>query len=167
MSRVSISRKSARALVDEFPGGGAYDRAMAELRAALSKTRRLSEKRRPALKAKAAKKRGKGEETKEIRAAIVARSGGHCEICRCPGSEMHHALGRKVQQSVANCAWLCRTCHADISHNRPSALAWFTEQAQLFESLCYPATADALSMKAATARAKSELSRQAEERAAQ
>lgn len=73
------------------------------------------------------------DETAAIRAFIIDRSKGLCEVCSHPGFEMDHVFGRRVQQTIRNCWWLCRECHYMKTNNKPSAIAWW----KLFMGHCY------------------------------
>lgn len=95
-----------------------------ELRAALSLKPKSS-----AVKKTEKRRRTKGAETKEIRAWVMARAGGRCEMCRTrTPTDMHHAFGRvRVRQATNNCLALCRDCHHQLTKNLPDAeSAWLT-----------------------------------------
>lgn len=127
---VRISAKSARQLEQlayriEIEQRGLIDPAMepaiAELRRGLAPKPKSS-----AVLKTASKKRKKGAETKEIRAAVWKRANGACE-CRCGrmGDELDHYPGRiRVRQSVASCWLLSAECHRAKTLGRPDSLTW-------------------------------------------
>jgi hypothetical protein len=137
VSRVSISLKSAQALLEvvkSSPWGNkpqAEIRAHGELESAISHATRVRPGLAKAKKEKAAKTRAKGKDTKFIRAAVFARADTTCE-CGCgksftmttPG-ELDHFFGRvKVKQSPAT-TWALRSdCHHFKTLNQPSASWW-------------------------------------------
>lgn len=65
---------------------------------------------------------------KQVRQAVVERSGGFCECCsRYIGDEGHadHFFGRaKAVESVETVWLLCPPCDDDKTHNRPNAARW-------------------------------------------
>lgn len=137
MSRVSISAKSARRLLDLLQmAGNAMDmHVVAELCAVLSPKPKSS-----ARKKTETKRRKKGAETKLIRGAVMARAGGRCENCNLPESraplELDHQWGRgRIRQESHNCWALCRSCHRAKTDNNPSRVAWL-EAFRLHASRC-------------------------------
>jgi len=143
---VRISAKDARDLAQlcvEYGGQGMAG-IQARLRAALSKTKRLSVKRLPSVKAKKTKKQTKKEETMLLRQVLFERARGHCELCGDEGGEMHHALSRRVPQDISNVLFCCRACHRDITNNRPSAVDVLQAQAGKFGELGHFRTVQAL-----------------------
>lgn len=133
MSTVRISRKTAQWFYDTVLKGWSaapQHREMREMGAALA-TKKPKPMRVARLKAKAAKRESKKEETARIRAVCVDRSGGCCEACsRCfPEAkyelQMDHFWGRgKVRQAVDNCWMLCGECHHKKTLNYPSRERW-------------------------------------------
>lgn len=134
-SSVRISRRAAQFIHDLLgdPGilGPQAKQARTELEIAL---------RTPAEKRIVPQRNSKGlkrAETQSIRAAVMARAGAKCELCRATPHdplEMHHAFGRvKVKQSERNTMILCRGCHRHLTLNHPSAAYWQEKQAQHFE----------------------------------
>lgn len=79
----------------------------------------------PAKKRRAAKKATKAEETRRIRAVVFHRARNLCEACGGMATDLEHMLGRKVPQTTANCAALCRACHRDRTDGRPSYGHWW------------------------------------------
>ncbi len=144
MSRVSISARAAKLLLGVADGLleeglvlHSYEvDAINELRSALA-----PKKVKPwatTKKIKAAKKKTKREETAEIRARVMARAGGVCEICEyTPVSlDLHHGFGRvRVRQSVENTLAICRNCHQLLTNNDPSGEYWWTRVADAFAHL--------------------------------
>jgi hypothetical protein len=137
MSRVSLSTKSARALLaiarcTTNPLLSGDKRAVEELEAALSPRPKSS-----AVRKTEEKKRSKAAELRDIKAAIFARSKGLCEfLCGRAAVDPHHAFGRvRVKQSERNCLAACRTCHRALTDNNPSAAFWWQRVAFAFSRL--------------------------------
>ena len=183
MSRVSISRKTAQFLAklvaekDGYGNWGGAQRAVDELRAALKPKRSVA----PARKRKAAKAKTRKEETSEIREAVFARAGGHCE-CGCGGQdgpgmpltfanqpgELDHFWGRgKAQQTVENCWALSRLHHRAKTLGIPDRAGWISAFIRHCEKHGYSGEAGRAKAELYFVETKSELSRQSKERAAQ
>lgn len=134
-------------------------------RLCLDATAMLSRKPKRAVKAAATrrtqKRLSKKEETAAIRAAVMKRADGRCELCgHIPAAfeplEMHHALGRvRAKQAEGNCLGICRTCHWDITNARPG---WLQKQADVFRRLGHLGTAWRLESRAEFVEAKAALS---------
>jgi 5-methylcytosine-specific restriction endonuclease McrA len=69
---------------------------------------------------KAEKRKAHREETSAIRAAVMKRADGRCEVCGASEApynplHMHHTVmgsgKRRQQQNVSNCVALCMGCH--------------------------------------------------------
>lgn len=98
---------------------------------------------------KAAKKSAAREEMATLRAEVVARAGGRCEVwageerCHERGTDLDHWLSgsglRRQNQSKRTCWLLCRWDHQARTDNYPTAARWN----QLFAAHCirhgYPA----------------------------
>lgn len=136
MSRISLSLKSAKALLDSWPkdwvdGRSYLGKAFVEVQSAISRAERPKRAVVAHKKVTDKKKRTRGKDTKTIRAELVGRSNGICECgCRTAFSalapaEMDHEFGRvRVPQAVSNC-WLLRAdCHRDKTRNKPSNAYW-------------------------------------------
>lgn len=148
-SRVSISKKAARAVLDLAEmgtklhnlGNGAGTellRGLNELRDALrpkvSKPSRLASR-----KTKKARRESRRDETARIRAEVFKRADGRCELlCGRLATDLHHVLGRvRVEQHMCNTLAACRECHRAITDNKPSAEYWLAAQAQVLEALAH------------------------------
>lgn len=139
MRRISISLKTARAIVRALDEAGEF------LAATVAEELRAAMKPKPAVKSaerrRSAKRATKKEETADIRAAVMERAGGACEICGAHETnlsplELHHALGRvRARQAAENCLASCRSCHRNITENRPSADVVLLNQAAVFGRL--------------------------------
>jgi hypothetical protein len=111
-------------------GAAGLARVAAELRSALKPRTRKAFVTAPTRKQTKAKKgRTKKAQTKDIRAAVMARADGKCEACGRPPSffslEMDHFFGRvRVKQSERNCWGLCHVCHEDKTKNSPDPGHW-------------------------------------------
>lgn len=145
MRAIKISLRTAQLIhsVLRLSEGQAIQSAAAELAAAM-KPKPVKKFVRAAKARKATKKATKKTETAAIREALFERSRGHCEMCGDEGSDMHHALSRRVPQDISNVLFLCRQCHRDITNNRPSAVDALQAQASKFGELGLARTAHAL-----------------------
>ncbi len=74
-----------------------------------------------------------------VRALLVQRSRGMCELCRrAPGTDAHHrrpkGMGgdkRPDTHAVTNGVWVCSPCHHDRIHAHPAAAradGWMVRQ---------------------------------------
>ncbi len=165
---IRISRKAAlflQALVADKEKTGDWrsegQRHVDELRAALSKSKRLTERKRPALKAKAAAKKTKAQRGRDLKTALIERSDASCELCghaTCMSQrrfDTHHALGRKgLVDGEHNCLFLCEFCHGAVTNPGDDAPGWFMRQALVFRGLGHRHTATELEKKADFAQAK-------------
>jgi len=149
MRSVRISMKTARAILSAGSiawRDPAARQAIQELERAMKPKRSVSSNR----KRRETKRVTKALDYTELARALAGRSGGRCELN--PGehvaTEVHHALGRKVPQSEANCIAICRECHECITLNTAPHY-WLNAQARLFVRLGYPETARALRLKLA------------------
>ncbi len=162
---VKLSWRAAILLRDFLQSvDGAPARSMNELLIGLQKRVPSSVKRAE----KEAKKKTKKAETADIRAAVMERAGGSCEICGAHETnlsplELHHALGRaKATQRDGNCLGICRTCHRNMTDNRPSAAGVFRIQAEVFGRLGLHGTAGLLLKRAEFVESRAALSRSAQ-----
>jgi hypothetical protein len=134
MTRISISRKNAEAIYRYLNAEttAIWMPAFHELRAALQPRAKSS-----AVRKTEKKRRTKGAETKAIRAAVMERAGGACEVCGGAGPlDLHHAFGRiRVPQAKSNCVALCRRCHDELTRNYPTAAHWWGLMSMLFARL--------------------------------
>jgi len=89
--------------------------------AARDEKSRRKAKARPRVEAKAAKREGRNERMRAIRAAVIAETGGVCAAChKAPAHDAHHLLSggeRPARESVLTCAPLCRSCHGQAGHD--------------------------------------------------
>lgn len=133
---VRISTKDAREIIDVLEGLKT-DPTSRQLAAFLALRASLVPKPKTSAKKKTERQiRSKGAETKAIRAAVMERAYGLCELCgRGAGPiQLHHAFGRvRVRQAASNCIAVCTWCHAGITNNLPSAAHWQKKQAAHFE----------------------------------
>jgi 5-methylcytosine-specific restriction endonuclease McrA len=66
--------------------------------------------------AKRAKAREKERDWQRVRQCVLVRDGYRCRVCRTrEGVDVHHVRFRSVggEDSTANCAAICRVCHAE------------------------------------------------------
>lgn len=161
MKSVRISAKAARALLSMNSPDNLTDplerRALEEVKAAL----RPRYKPKSGAQRKREKKALLRAESEAMRAAVLKRSGGMCEVCRavdgyeCAASEIHHVLGRaRAVETEATCLSVCRACHRDITENKPSAAHWLAIQGFIFEGWGHTETSKALRRSLARAEAK-------------
>jgi hypothetical protein len=166
-ARVSISRRSALALADEYPNPG-LDRALAELRSALRPrpVKALKKARREKTKEKRLLKKGA---TAVVRALVMERAGNRCE-CGCGihfsgenwrsfanEAEMDHFAGRGRRESLESCWALTRHCHHNKTRNWPSTEHWLTAFLIHCERHGYAAEATKARNRFAFVQARSEL----------
>jgi 5-methylcytosine-specific restriction endonuclease McrA len=157
---VRISRKTAKALLTYFEANAEYEWAppgpLGELRAALKPKRSVVAARAR----KASKRRTKKEETAEIRAAVMARADGVCEMCSTARPlQLHHAFGRvRVRQATSNCLGICDCCHHDLTNNEGGAAHCWEKVGDTFASLCEHESAGRAWRNQAYAESKDELS---------
>lgn len=155
MRSVRISLKTARSLLEQAWRKDFIGEPVAGLERAAEELAR-SMKPSPAVvanrKRRETKKKLHNQDTAHVRDAVQERARGLCElhswVCEkgAAGEEMHHALGRKVAQSEANCVLLCRDCHEEITLNR-DRLGWLHIQATFFGRLGHTDTARELRRK--------------------
>ena len=68
-------------------------------------------------RAKREKAREKERQWQRVRACVLVRDNRRCRVCKTrDGVDVHHIRFRSVggEDSTANCAALCRVCHADV-----------------------------------------------------
>lgn len=161
MTRRSISDKNARYLLGalaRLEDLDAYEqRAVEELRQG-GKTKRSV---KVARKERTTKRETKKERTQKLRAALIARSGGACEVrAECLGAtgcDTQHALGRKgLPDGPHNCLWSCRPCHRWLTGPAEETPEAFRVQALAFGRLGHLDAAGVLLKKAEWAAAKIE-----------
>lgn len=155
MSRVTISMKAARALLEHLDRYGHDEktpagRAREELRRAMEPKRKPRKPSAWASQAKAARsiaKAQKRDHRASIREAVFKRAGGQCEgpggsnprnggRCLNPATDLQHVFGRgkgRMPESERNCLAACRTCHDAEGRNDPSGAEWWEWFAQLFQ----------------------------------
>ena len=82
---------------------------------------------------------------RKLKAILILRSDGLCEIClRARDLEPHHLFGRaKVPESEANVIMLCPVCHRAFHDARPSAREWWQRFTAWASLTGYKATAAA------------------------
>lgn len=149
MRSVRISLKTARALLEmlgEHPWSDnqqAVLRAGEELRAAMAPKRSKAVSGPTRRQARETKRLTKKEETAAIRAEVLRRAEGICELCESAGADdLHHAFGRvRQRQSVSNTLAVCRPCHRALTNNVGGAAHWLDLQAMRFRNLGYAETA--------------------------
>jgi 5-methylcytosine-specific restriction endonuclease McrA len=76
-------------------------------------------------KTKSVERAGRRERMAKIRATVMERAGGLCELCGAPASEAHHLLSgplRRARESVDTVIALCMSCHRQIHGNDLAAL---------------------------------------------
>jgi hypothetical protein len=99
--------------------------ALDELEAAIAKASRASATRAQLRKPKQAKRKAKREATRDVRAAVVKRARGECELC---GGFWHltldHFEGIARSESLETCWLLCWGCHREKTDNKPDAAWW-------------------------------------------
>lgn len=138
---IRISRKAALVFLrlTEEVGHPSEERFADELRAALKPKKAVVGARR----VKRAKKATKGAQTKAIRAEVMARADGTCELCaEAVPTEMHHVFGKaRVPQSVSNCMALCMWCHRSLTDNARGAVQSWGLVARVLKRLGYEAEA--------------------------
>jgi hypothetical protein len=107
----------------DVPGNPIH--ALAELRAALAKASRASTTRAQLRKPKQAKRQAKRVATRDVRAAVLKRARGACELC---GGLWHltldHFEGIARSESLETCWLLCWRCHREKTDNKPNAAHW-------------------------------------------
>lgn len=149
MSRVSISLKTANLCRDILVPDRITNGAIRELESAIAHATRVRPGLKKAEKVRGQKKRAKAAGTKGIRAAVMLRANGLCELCQMgPADELHHVFGRvRQRQSEINCLGICRGCHFNVTHSIPTAVYWVDRQADVFERLGFLANAKELRAK--------------------
>lgn len=130
MRRVSISWKTAQALLAEYRGTlESQSQAWAALEAAVREPVKRSVV--ASRVRKTAKRATKKERTTAVWDAVMGRAAGRCECCARVFTDFNvrtldHFFGKKhVKESVSNCwalGWTC--CHRDKTDNRPTRRAW-------------------------------------------
>lgn len=138
-ARIHISRRTAElalGVLTDHPSvrGPEMSRALSEIRGALcslaGRAKNAEEKAalpKPNVKAEQrARKRTAKQEWNGVKAEVLARSGGVCELCTLrPVVDAHHAFGgknRRSHQSVRSVIAVCRRCHDGIGG--PETLEW-------------------------------------------
>lgn len=88
------------------------------------------------------------DETRELRAVVMARARGTCEGC-CLASkylQLDHWLGgsRRRRYQTPETTWaLCPNCHGQRTRNEPSAAAWNKVRASFCKAKGFPFQAHA------------------------
>jgi hypothetical protein len=104
--------------------GMEFDREAAQKILALLAPRKKNEKQRKTAKDKELVKALRAARTAAIRAEVMERADGKCELCGGPGAlEMHHlergSGRRREHQTIGNCMGICGFCHREY-HREPS-----------------------------------------------
>ena len=63
------------------------------------------------------KAREKERQWQRVRQCVLVRDGRRCRVCKTrDGVDVHHIRFRSVggENSTANCAAICKCCHADV-----------------------------------------------------
>ncbi len=87
--------------------------------------RRTAPKRAGSKAAKAGKRVERNARMAEIRARVMERARGRCELCGTPASEAHHVLGgglRRHRESVETVLALCPECHRALHRSNETTL---------------------------------------------
>lgn len=101
----------------------------------------------PAQARREAKRRRHAENATAIRAAVMLRAGGRCEMsdgirCSMDGTDLDHMLqgsGRRRQRQSAETCWLlCAWHHRERTRNRPSSRAWRGHMRRHLDRYGYP-----------------------------
>jgi hypothetical protein len=113
--------------------GMEFDREAAQKILPLLAPRKKNEKQKATQKTKLQGAAARRAASAELRAAVLWRSGGFCEVKHRPmrhvfDYEFDHWLGgagrRKPKETEETLWLLCRECHKDRTANRPSAAYW-------------------------------------------
>lgn len=140
------------ALADRDPNS-AEGWAVARIRAAIQPTAKRSERQRKRRAAKTDKKAQRAIDTSRLRARVVERAEGRCEMqmqagvagqvrCGLAGTEMHHVYGRsRMPQHDDNCLLLCSAHHRLLTLNLPSAALCWTQVVETLQRLGLPTLA--------------------------
>lgn len=139
MTRISLSARSARALLANRSIREDFDPALRRAREELEAALKPKRSKAPARARREAKRKTKRELFDAIKRQVFARSGGKCELCGVRvASDPHHVFGRvRVPESVSNVIAVCRRCHDAITQSKPSAAHWQREQIHHLEAYGY------------------------------
>lgn len=98
---------------------------LAKTTAERARSARVRVKASPRVAAKAAERKTRNERMAEIRAVVMKKAGGLCEMCGAPATEAHHLISgplRRRLESADTVIALCFDCHRSVHRGDLDAL---------------------------------------------